>query len=93
MVGEVQGCKLHCAAGFKCLRLSALLCFSDAVGKDQAEKVGAVQPGEEKLAWRPHSKLPASEGGLQGSWREIHCQEYGYKMCGCPSRGSVQGLK
>uniref|UniRef100_A0A8B9EUR0 Histone H2A n=1 Tax=Amazona collaria TaxID=241587 RepID=A0A8B9EUR0_9PSIT len=27
-------------------------------------KVGAVQPGEEKAAWRPHSSLPVSEGGL-----------------------------
>ncbi|XP_005037989.2 PREDICTED: 28S ribosomal protein S31, mitochondrial [Ficedula albicollis] len=77
MVGEVQGCKLQCAAGFTCLRLSALLCFSDAVGKDQAGKVGAVQPGEEKLAWRPHSNLPVSEGGLQRSWRETLCQKNG----------------
>lgn len=32
-----------------------------------AENTGAVQPGEAKVAWRPHSNLPASEEGLQGS--------------------------
>uniref|UniRef100_A0A8B9FQ70 Uncharacterized protein n=1 Tax=Amazona collaria TaxID=241587 RepID=A0A8B9FQ70_9PSIT len=31
-------------------------------------KIGAVQPGEEKAMWRPHSSLPIPEGGLQGCW-------------------------
>lgn len=33
------------------------------------EEFGAVLPGEEEVVWRPHSKLPASEGGLQETWQ------------------------
>jgi len=29
----------------------------------QAERVGAVQPGEEKALGRPYSSLPVPEGG------------------------------
>ena len=37
----------------------------------KAERVGAVQPAEEKAAVRPYSSLPVPvpEGGLQESWR------------------------
>lgn len=35
----------------------------------QAEKVGAVLPGEGSVVWRPHSNLPVPERGLQGSLR------------------------
>ncbi|TRZ14804.1 hypothetical protein HGM15179_012299, partial [Zosterops borbonicus] len=28
----------------------------------QAEKGGAVMPGEEKVVWRPHSNPPVSKG-------------------------------
>ncbi|GAB0189068.1 mitochondrial enolase superfamily member 1 [Grus japonensis] len=34
----------------------------------QAERVGVVQPGEEKAAGRPYRSLPVPEGGLQESW-------------------------
>jgi len=30
----------------------------------KAERVGVVQPGEEKAAERPYSSLPVPEGGL-----------------------------
>jgi len=30
----------------------------------KAERVGAVQPGEQKAAGRPYSSLPVPEGGL-----------------------------
>jgi len=33
----------------------------------KAERVGAVQPGEEKAAGRPYCSLPVAEGGLQES--------------------------
>ena len=36
---------------------------------EKAERVGAVQPGEEKTPGRPHSSIPLPEGGLQESWR------------------------
>lgn len=39
--------------------------------RKKAEKVQTVQPGEEEVVWRPHSKLPVSEKGLQRSWRGI----------------------
>ena len=32
--------------------------------RGQAERVGAVQPGEDKAAGRPYSSLPVPEGGL-----------------------------
>ena len=35
----------------------------------KAERVGAVQPGEEKAPGRLSSSLPVPEGGLQESWR------------------------
>jgi len=35
----------------------------------KAERVGAVQPGEEKAVRRPYSSLPVPERGLQESWR------------------------
>jgi len=35
----------------------------------KAGTAGAVQPGEEKAAGRPHSSLPVPEGGLQESCR------------------------
>ena len=34
----------------------------------QAERVKAIQPGEEKAPRRPHSGLPIPEGGQQVSW-------------------------
>jgi len=34
----------------------------------QAERAGAVQPGEEKALRRPHSNLAVTEGDLQESW-------------------------
>ena len=34
-----------------------------------AERVGAVQPGEEKALGTPYSSLPVPEGSLQESWR------------------------
>jgi len=37
--------------------------------RGKAERLGAVQPGEEKAAGRPYSGLPVHEGGLQESWR------------------------
>ena len=37
--------------------------------RGQAERVGTVQPGEEKAPGRPYSSLPVPEGGLQESWR------------------------
>lgn len=39
------------------------------------DKVGAVQPGKDKVEWTPHSNLPVSEGGLQGSQRGTLNQE------------------
>ncbi|RMC16681.1 hypothetical protein DUI87_06620 [Hirundo rustica rustica] len=33
--------------------------------KRQAEKIGALQPGEEKVVWRPHDNLPVSEGAYR----------------------------
>lgn len=43
--------------------------------KKQAEKVGTVPPGEEKVVWKPHSNLPISEGGLQRCQRGTLHQE------------------
>ena len=37
--------------------------------KGQAERAGAVQPGEEKTPGRPYCGLSLPEGGLQESWR------------------------
>jgi len=37
--------------------------------RGKAEKVGVVQPGEEKAPGTPYSSLPVPEGGLQESWR------------------------
>ena len=37
--------------------------------RGKAERVGAVQPGEENTPGRPYSSLPVPEGGLQESWR------------------------
>ncbi|GAB0189971.1 cAMP-dependent protein kinase inhibitor alpha [Grus japonensis] len=34
----------------------------------QAERVGVVQPGEEKALARPYSSLPVLKGGLQERW-------------------------
>jgi len=34
----------------------------------QAERAGAVQPGEEKVPGGPYSGLPVPEGGLQENW-------------------------
>ena len=36
--------------------------------RGQAERVGVLQPGEEKAPRRPYSSLPVPEGGLQESW-------------------------
>lgn len=41
----------------------------------EAENVGAVQPGEEKVLWRPHNNLPVFEVSLQGRQRGALCQE------------------
>lgn len=41
----------------------------------QAEEIWTVQPGEEKVAWKPHRNLPVPERGLQGSQRGSHLQE------------------
>jgi len=35
----------------------------------QAEKIGAVQPGEDKALGRLPSSLPVPKRGLQESWR------------------------
>ena len=35
----------------------------------KADRVGVVQPGEEKALRRHYSSLSVSEGGLQESWR------------------------
>ena len=35
----------------------------------QAERVGVVQPGEEKASGRPYSSLSVPKGDLQESWR------------------------
>jgi len=37
--------------------------------EEKLGRVGAVQPGEEKVPGRPHSSLPVLEGGLPESWR------------------------
>jgi len=37
--------------------------------RGQAERVGAVRPGEAKAPWWPYSSLPVPEGGLQEGWR------------------------
>ena len=34
----------------------------------QAERAGALQPGEEKAPRRPYRGLPVPEGGLQECW-------------------------
>jgi len=39
--------------------------------RGKAERVGAVQPGEEKAAGRPSSSLSAPEGGLTGKMGKI----------------------
>lgn len=63
-----------------CIVLHTDLCLSLCIHTGQkiwgqAEKVGAVQLGEEKTAWRPRSNPPISEVGLQGSQRQILYQE------------------
>jgi len=40
-----------------------------ALLKGKAERVGAVQCGEEKAPGRPYNNLPVPQGGLQESWR------------------------
>lgn len=50
----------------------------------QTEKVGAAQHGGEKVAWRPHSSIPESEGGLQGSQR-------GTFLRNCSDRRRING--
>jgi len=35
----------------------------------KAERVGAVQPGEEEALGRSYSSFPVSEGSLQKSWK------------------------
>jgi len=40
----------------------------------KAERVGAVQPGEEKAAGRPYCILPVPVRGLQASWRGTFCK-------------------
>lgn len=42
-----------------------------------AEEVGAVQPGEEKVAWKPYRNIPFSEG----SYREAR-EGYFIRNCG-----------
>ncbi|KAK4826539.1 hypothetical protein QYF61_010059 [Mycteria americana] len=37
--------------------------------EDRLERVGVVQPGEEKALGTPCCSLPVPEGGLQESWR------------------------
>lgn len=37
----------------------------------QAEKVGVVHPGEEKVVWRPHDNLPVSEGACREAIAEL----------------------
>lgn len=32
----------------------------------QAERIGKLQPGEERALWGPHSNLSVHEGGLVG---------------------------
>ena len=36
--------------------------------RGQAERAGALQPGEKKAPRRPYSRLPVPEGGLRESW-------------------------
>lgn len=50
--------------GHKTDKRTGALCL-----RRQSEKTRTVKVGEENFVWRPHSDLPASEGGLQGSWR------------------------
>lgn len=42
--------------------------FRQSPLQKQAERVGALQPGEEKALGRPYSSLPVPEGGVQESW-------------------------
>lgn len=42
----------------------------------------------EKILWRPHSKIPVSEGALQGSWRETLHQD-----CSDRTRTNVHTLR
>ncbi|KAJ7401743.1 hypothetical protein BTVI_93023 [Pitangus sulphuratus] len=43
----------------------------------QVEKVGVVQPGEDKVVWRPHRNLLVSEADLLGSQRgTLHRELY-----------------
>jgi len=37
--------------------------------RGKAERVGAIQPGEEKALGRPHSSLPVPNRGREESWR------------------------
>jgi len=37
----------------------------------KAERVGAVQPGEEKAAGRPYGSLPVPEGAYKKDWKNI----------------------
>jgi len=46
-----------------------IFCRLMAEAADKAERVGAVQPGEEKTLGRRWSSLPVPEGDLQESWR------------------------
>ena len=40
----------------------------------QAERAGALQPGEEKALRRPYSGLSVPEGGLRKSWGGTFCK-------------------
>ena len=43
----------------------------------KAERVGSVQPGEEKALGKPCCSLPVPEGALQQSWRETFYEDMG----------------
>ena len=53
-----------------------------------AERVGLVQPGEEKAVWRPDCSLSVTEGDRQEGWRRTFT-----RMCSDRTRGNGCKLK
>jgi len=57
--------------------------------RGQAERAGAVQPGEEKAVGRPYCSLPVPDRGLQESWRGTFYKGKNLFLCFSSSRITV----